>query len=49
MAIKKIHVIAAKKSDAKKNKETSKTKTKSSNPDQKIKKKLNEFGDDDAI
>ncbi|MGL2964268.1 hypothetical protein ACSVH2_10660 [Flavobacterium sp. RSB2_4_14] len=47
MAIKKIHVIATKKSDAKKNKEASKTK--STHPEQKIKKKLNEFGDDDAI
>jgi len=49
MAIKKIQVFAPKKSDAKKNKEATNSKTKSTNSRQTTKKKLNEFGDDDSI
>lgn len=48
MAIKKQHTIAPKKSDAKKL-EASNSKTKSANSKQTIRKKLNEFGDNDSI
>ena len=49
MAIKKIHTVAPKKSDAKKKMEASNSKTKSASSKQNSKRKLNEFGDDDAI
>ena len=48
MAIKKQHTIAPKKSDAKKLK-VEKSKTKSPNSKQTIRKKMNEFGDNDSI
>lgn len=48
MAIKKQHIIAPKKSDSKKL-EASNSKTKSANSKQTIRKKLNEFGDNDSI
>ena len=49
MAIKKIHTFTPKKSDSKKNKEATNSKTKMTKPNHSIKKKLNEFGDEDAI
>jgi hypothetical protein len=49
MAIKKIHTFAPKKSDGKKKMEASNSKTKSTNSKQTIKKKRNEFGDNDEI
>ncbi|MEO8234153.1 MAG: hypothetical protein ABI549_01960 [Flavobacterium sp.] len=49
MAIKKQHIIAPKKSDIKKKIEASNSKTKSDNSKQTIKKKLNEFGDNDSF
>lgn len=49
MAIKKVHSFAPKKSDAKKKMEASNSKTKSANSKQNNKRKLNEFGDEDAI
>ncbi len=47
MAIKKQHTIEPKKSDAKKKTETSNSK--SENSKQTIRKKLNEFGDNDSL
>ena len=49
MAIKKQHTIAPKKSDAKKKTEASNSKTKTDNSKQTIKKKLNEFGENDSF
>ena len=49
MAIKKKHIIAPKKSDAKKKIDVSSSKTKSKNSKQTIRKKLNEFGDNDSL
>ena len=49
MATKKQHIIAPKKSDAKKKTEASNSKTKSDNPKQAIRKKMNEFGDNDSL
>ncbi len=49
MKLKKIHVIKPKKSDAKKQKDLEDSKSKSSEPKQIIKKKLNEFGDTDSL
>ncbi len=49
MSIKKLHTIAPKKSDAKKKNEASNSKTKSDNSKQTIRKKLNEFGDNDSL
>lgn len=49
MALKKVHNIAPKKSDAKKKMEASNSKTKAANSKQNNKRKLNEFGEDDAI
>jgi hypothetical protein len=49
MAIKKQHIIAPKKSDAKKKTEASNSKTKSDGSKQTLRKKLNEFGDNDLI
>ncbi len=49
MALKKQHIIAPKKSDAKKKIEVSNSKTKSDNSKQTIRKKLNEFGDNDSF
>lgn len=49
MAIKKVHTFAPKKSDAKKKMEASDSKTKSATSKQSNKRKLNEFGDEDAI
>jgi hypothetical protein len=49
MAIKKQHVIAPKKSDAKKKTEASSSKAKSENAKHAIRKKLNEFGDNDSL
>lgn len=46
---KKIQTIAPKKSDAKKKKEAANSKTKSDGSKQTIRKKLNEFGDTDAL
>jgi hypothetical protein len=48
MAIKKQQIIAPKKSDAKKKAEATSSKTKS-NAKQSIRKKLNEFGDNDSL
>jgi hypothetical protein len=47
MAIKKQHIIAPKKSDAKK--KTDANNSKSKNSKQTIRKKLNEFGDTDSL
>jgi hypothetical protein len=49
MPIKKQHTIAPKKSDAKKKTEASNAKTKSDYSKQTIRKKLNEFGDNDSL
>lgn len=49
MAIKKQHTIAPKKSDAKKKTEASNSRTKSADSKQTIRKKLNEFGDNDSL
>jgi hypothetical protein len=49
MATKKQHIITPKKSDAKKNTKASNSKTKSDNSKQPIRKKLNEFGDNDSL
>lgn len=49
MAIKKQQIIAPKKSDAKKKVDTTASKTKSANSKQTIRKKLNEFGDNDSL
>ena len=49
MPIKKQQNIAPKKSDAKKKTEASNSKTKSDNSKQTIRKKLNEFGDNDSF
>ena len=49
MAIKKVHNFAPKKSDAKKKMEAANSKTKSATSKQNSKRKLNEFGDEDAI
>jgi hypothetical protein len=46
---KKVHTFTPKKSDAKKKTEVSNSKTKSNNSKQSIKKKMNEFGDQDSI
>ncbi len=48
MTIKKQHTFAPKKSDKKKN-EAASSKTKSSNSKQTIRKKMNEFGDNDSL
>ena len=45
----KKHTIAPKKRDAKKKTKVSNSKTKSDNSKQTIKKKLNEFGDEDSL
>jgi hypothetical protein len=49
MKTKKTQVFAPKKSDAKKKTEAANSKTKSDNSKQTIRKKLNEFGDNDAM
>jgi hypothetical protein len=49
MKTKKVHIFTPKKSDAKKKAEASNSKTKSDNSKQTIKKKMNEFGDNDAV
>ena len=49
MAIKKQHIIAPKKSDAKKNTAATSSKTKSENAKHTTRKKLNEFGDNDSL
>ncbi|WP_394758499.1 hypothetical protein [Flavobacterium sp.] len=49
MTAKKTQIIAPKKSDAKKKKEELNSKTKTSNSKHTIKKKLNEFGDNDSL
>lgn len=49
MHTKKTHTIAPKKSDAKKKTEVANSKTKSDGSKQTIRKKLNEFGDTDAL
>ncbi|WP_395057065.1 hypothetical protein [Flavobacterium sp.] len=49
MTAKKTQIIAPKKSDAKKKTEASNSKTKSSNSKHTIRKKLNEFGDNDSL
>ena len=49
MAIKKQQTIAPKKSDAKKKTEDPNPEKKSDNPKQTIKKKYNEFGDNDSF
>ena len=49
MATKKTQIIAPKKSDAKKKKEDSNSKIKSSDSKHTIRKKLNEFGDNDSL
>jgi hypothetical protein len=49
MHTKKTHTIAPKKSDAKKKTEASNSKTKSVGSKQTIRKKLNEFGDNDSL
>lgn len=49
MHTKKIHIIAPKKSDAKKKTELTPSKTKSAGAKQTIRKKRNEFGDNDAL
>ncbi len=49
MQTKKTHIIAPKKSDAKKKTEASNSKTKSDGSKQTIRKKLNEFGDSDSL
>ncbi len=49
MKTKKQHVIAPKKSDAKKNINQVDSDTKSAKPTVKIRKKLNEFGDTDSF
>lgn len=49
MSIKKQHTIAPKKSDAKKKSEASNSNTKADNSKQTIRKKLNEFGDNDSL
>jgi hypothetical protein len=49
MTPKKQHVIAPRKSDAKKKAVLSNSETKPSNSKQTIRKKRNEFGDNDAI
>jgi hypothetical protein len=49
MAQKKQHTFAPKKSDAKKKVDNKKSKTKSDNSKQSIRKKLNEFGDTDSL
>jgi hypothetical protein len=46
---KKVHTFTPKKSDAKKKAEATNSKTKSDNSKQSIKKKMNEFGDQDSI
>ena len=47
--IRKQHIIAPKKSDAKKKTEAANSKTKAANSKQTIRKKLNEFGDTDSV
>ena len=49
MTVKKQHIIAPKKSDAKKKTEAANSKTKSINSKQTIRKKLNEFGENDSL
>ena len=49
MAIKKQHTIAPKKSDAKKKNDAANSKIKTNNSKQTIRKKLNEFGDNDSL
>lgn len=49
MVIKKQHTIAPKKSDAKKKSEATNSDTKADNSKQIIRKKLNEFGDNDSL
>ncbi len=49
MAIKKQHTIAPKKSDAKKKTEIENSKKKYDNSKHTIRKKLNEFGDNDSL
>lgn len=49
MRTKKIQTIAPKKSDTRKKIEMSNSKTKSSGSKQNIRKKLNEFGDNDSL
>lgn len=49
MSIKKQHTIAPKKSDAKKKSEALNSNTKADNSKQTIRKKLNEFGDNDSL
>lgn len=49
MALKKGHIFAAKKSDAKKKTQAAQSKTKSAGSKQTLKKKCNEFGDEDAL
>lgn len=49
MAIKKEHTIAPKKSDAKKKTETERSKKNSDSSKHTIRKKLNEFGDNDSL
>ncbi len=49
MAIKKQHTIAPKKSDAKKKSEAKNLNTKADNSKQIIRKKLNEFGDNNSL
>jgi hypothetical protein len=49
MAIKKQHTFAPKKSDAKKKTDGSSSKTKSDSSKQTLRKKMNEFGDNDSL
>jgi hypothetical protein len=49
MTTKKQHIIAPKKSDAKKKTEETKSKDKSVNSKHNFRKKLNEFGDTDSL
>jgi hypothetical protein len=49
MTVKKTHTIAPKKSDAKKKLPASSSKTKSAESKQSIRKKTNEFGDNDSL
>ena len=49
MAIKKQHIIAPKKSDAKKKTASNSATAKSDNTKHTIRKKLNEFGDNDSL
>jgi hypothetical protein len=49
MKLKKLHIIAPKKSDAKKDKASANSETKATHSKQNIRKKLNEFGDTDSL